>query len=107
MVIMTPEYRREYYEKNKEKIKEHMRQKVLCTECDVWITRNTVPKHKLSNKHISNAKLMAQIQQMKNYSINEPDFDKILDDKIKAYMEKVEKENNKNTFSTYQLDDDK
>lgn len=48
---MSQEYRKEYYEKNKDKIKEHMRTKILCLACNTWVTRNTLPKHKLSKKH--------------------------------------------------------
>ena len=40
------EYQKEYYEKNKDKFKEYYKQKVPCPECKKLISRNNISAHK-------------------------------------------------------------
>ena len=46
------EYNKEYYEANKEEIKEYKREKVLC-ECGCFISKDCISRHKKTNKHIN------------------------------------------------------
>ena len=44
------EYKKEYYEKNKDEIKEKKKQKYTC-DCDSTITKDSKSKHEKSKKH--------------------------------------------------------
>ena len=44
------EYSREYFMKNKERIKARMQEKVMCDICGCTITRSHMVRHQKSNK---------------------------------------------------------
>ena len=50
MVTNNIEYTRQYYEKNKERIKQLMGQKIICTHCGIEIVKSHLNRHLKSKK---------------------------------------------------------
>lgn len=51
---MPKEYREKYYLEHKDKIKEHQRELIYCDYCKKNVTRNSIIKHRRTNKHMQN-----------------------------------------------------
>ena len=56
---MTEEkYSKTYYQLNKEKILNKMKEKVRCETCDRNIIKTHIARHNLTNKHLLNIKVI-------------------------------------------------
>jgi len=53
MVSNDPAYAKAYYEKNKKRIANLMKQKVHCDVCDKEVTKHNYPRHKTSSAHMN------------------------------------------------------
>lgn len=49
---MVKSYSNEYYENNKEKIKEYYRKKITCKDCGATFQRSHLSNHKKTEKHL-------------------------------------------------------
>ncbi len=47
------EYKRNYYEENKDKIKEYYKQKVTCPTCGATYARSSASHHKKTQRHLN------------------------------------------------------
>lgn len=51
------QYNKNYYEKNKQKVLNKSKERVVCSDCNMSLARSHLPRHCLSELHIANRKV--------------------------------------------------
>jgi hypothetical protein len=54
MPTMSTEYNKNYYEKNKDRQKAYVKEKIMCEQCKVEISRSNMGNHCKTKKHVNN-----------------------------------------------------